>query len=145
MWNIFKLTIKNTRTRSGVFIVNFGHICNIFLVFLLLNLNLYLFVCEWWQCFFANLHCVVSPSLYYHSLSWFQVKVCFFCCKPFKRQSHKMVKHTQTIRRLLPTNCLIVFDDFVGLALKVLKFCLIFEDSSGVSTLKVLKVCFEFY
>ena len=31
-----------------------------------------------------------------------------------------MVKHTQTIRRLLPTNCLSVFDHFVGLALKVL-------------------------
>ena len=29
-----------------------------------------------------------------------------------------MVKHTQTIRRLLPTNCLSVFDYFVGLALK---------------------------
>ena len=29
-----------------------------------------------------------------------------------------MVKHTQTIRRLLPTNCLSVFDRFVGLALK---------------------------
>ena len=28
---------------------------------------------------------------------------------------------TQTIRRPLPTNCLIVFDHFVGLALKVLK------------------------
>ena len=28
------------------------------------------------------------------------------------------VKHTQTIRRLLPTNCLSVFDHFVGLALK---------------------------
>ena len=27
-----------------------------------------------------------------------------------------MVKYTQTIRRLLPTNCLSVFDDFVGLA-----------------------------
>ena len=27
-----------------------------------------------------------------------------------------MVKHTQTIRRLLRTNCLSVFDDFVGLA-----------------------------
>ena len=25
--------------------------------------------------------------------------------KTFKSQSHKMVKHTQTIRRLLPTNC----------------------------------------
>ena len=31
----------------------------------------------------------------------------------------KMVKHTQTIRRLLPTNSLSVFDHFVGLALKV--------------------------
>ena len=29
-----------------------------------------------------------------------------------------MVKRTQTIRRLLPTNCLSVFDHFVGLALK---------------------------
>ena len=29
-----------------------------------------------------------------------------------------MVKHTQTIRRLLPTNCFSVFDHFVGLALK---------------------------
>ena len=29
-----------------------------------------------------------------------------------------MVKHTQTIRRLLPTNCLNVFNHFVGLALK---------------------------
>ena len=29
-----------------------------------------------------------------------------------------MVKHTQTIRRQLPTNCLSVFDRFVGLTLK---------------------------
>ena len=29
-----------------------------------------------------------------------------------------MVKHTQTIRRLLPTNCLSVLDHFVELALK---------------------------
>ena len=29
-----------------------------------------------------------------------------------------MVKHTQTIRWLLPTNCLILFDHFVGLVLK---------------------------
>ena len=28
--------------------------------------------------------------------------------------------HTQTIRQLLPTNCLRVFDHFVGLALKEL-------------------------
>ena len=32
-----------------------------------------------------------------------------------------MVKHTQTIRGQQPTNCLSVFDHFVGLALKVLK------------------------
>ena len=38
----------------------------------------------------------------------------------FKRQPHKMVKHTQTICRLLPTNCLSVFDHFVGLTLKEL-------------------------
>ena len=35
-----------------------------------------------------------------------------------KRQLHKMVKHTQAIRRLLPKNCLIVFGHFVGLELK---------------------------
>ena len=36
----------------------------------------------------------------------------------FKPQPHKMVKHTQTIRPQQPTNCLGVFDDFLGLALK---------------------------
>ena len=33
-----------------------------------------------------------------------------------------MVKHTQTIRQLLPMNCLSLFDHFVGLALKGLTF-----------------------
>ena len=33
-----------------------------------------------------------------------------------------MVKHTQTIRRLLPMNCLSVFDHVVGLAFKRLSF-----------------------
>ena len=37
---------------------------------------------------------------------------------PFKRQPHKVVKHIQTIRRQKPTNCLSVFDHFVGLAFK---------------------------
>ena len=32
-----------------------------------------------------------------------------------------MVKHTQTVRRQQPTNRLIVFDHFVGLALKWLR------------------------
>ena len=34
--------------------------------------------------------------------------------------THKMVKHTQAIRQLLPTNCLGMFNHFVGLALKEL-------------------------
>ena len=42
--------------------------------------------------------------------------------QPFKRQPHKIVKHTQTICRLLPTNCLSVFDHIVGLALKRLMY-----------------------
>ena len=39
---------------------------------------------------------------------------------PFKRQLHKMVKHTQTICGLLPmpTNYLSLFDHFVGLVIK---------------------------
>ena len=36
----------------------------------------------------------------------------------FKRQPHKMIKHTQAIRQLLPTNFFSVFDYFVGLVLK---------------------------
>ena len=35
-----------------------------------------------------------------------------------KRQPYKMVKHTQTIRRLFPTNCLSVIDHLLGLVLK---------------------------
>ena len=37
-----------------------------------------------------------------------------------------MVKHTQTIRWQQPTNCLIVFDHFVGLVLKELKISCFF-------------------
>ena len=42
--------------------------------------------------------------------------------EPFKRQPHKMVKHTKTIRRLLP-RIVSAFDHFVGLPLKWLKNC----------------------
>ena len=40
-----------------------------------------------------------------------------FCKKiwPLKRQLHKVVEHTQTIRGQQPTDCLSVFDQFVGL------------------------------
>ena len=39
----------------------------------------------------------------------------------FKRQPHKIVKPTQTIRRHQPTNCLSVCDNFVGLKFKELR------------------------
>ena len=42
------------------------------------------------------------------------VLIVFF--QPFKFQPRKMVKHTQAICRLLPTNSLSVFDHFVGLS-----------------------------
>ena len=41
-----------------------------------------------------------------------------------------MVKHTQTICRLLPTNCLCAFDHFLGLAFKRLSHV---EDDSSVT------------
>ena len=40
---------------------------------------------------------------------------------PFKRQPHKMVKQTKIIYRLMPMDCLSVFDYFVGLELKGLR------------------------
>ena len=55
----------------------------------------------------------------------------------FKRQPHKMVKHTQTIRRLLPY-CLSVFDHFVGLTLKI--FPLLHERLNPI----IFTVCFNF-
>ena len=64
---MFKVNNKETRTthwhHSGVFIVNFEHISNLFLVFLLLTLNIYwevvtnLFVLdvEKWPIYFEKL------------------------------------------------------------------------------------------
>ena len=49
---------------------------------------------------------------------------------PFNHQIYKMVKYTQTTRLLLLTNCLNVFDRFVGLALKGLKSINFFIDIS---------------
>ena len=48
-----------------------------------------------------------------------------------KRQPHKMVKHTQPVRWLLPTNCLSVFDHFMGLALKGLSTSIYFLNPSA--------------
>ena len=39
----------------------------------------------------------------------------------FQHQPHRVVKYAQTICRMLPTNCLSVFDHFMGLALKGFK------------------------
>ena len=44
----------------------------------------------------------------------------------FKRRPLKIVKHTQTIRRQQPTNCLSVFDHFLGLMLEGL-ICSFFD------------------
>ena len=70
--------------RSVVFMTNFEQISHVVLVFLVfLLLNLNKQMPTW---------LVMS--------------------QPFKRQSHKMVKHTQTIRRLLLTISLSVFNHF---------------------------------
>ena len=64
---------------------------------------------------------IFTKEIYHKCLTGFQ---------PFKRQPHKMVKHTHRqntsakhigkTHRQKPTNCLSVFDHFVGLALKSL-------------------------
>ena len=43
---------------------------------------------------------------------------CFSYFIFFKRQPNKIIKHTKTIRQLLPTDCSSVFDHFVRLSLK---------------------------
>ena len=54
-----------------------------------------------------------------HFLKKSLIKNLFFLqCLNLSALTPQMVKHTQTIRRLLPTNRLSVFDHFVGLALK---------------------------
>ena len=52
-----------------------------------------------------------------------------------------MVKHTYTIRRVLPTNCLSVFDHVMGLALKGLRDILSNMSMSNMSN-KYLQFAF---
>ena len=81
-----------------------------------------------------------------HSFYWFiytSKRFSYFGLNPLsKRQFHRMVKHTQTIRRQfvgnLPTNCLSVSGKFVGLALKGL------TKLKVISTKKTLFVIFLF-
>ena len=63
-----------------------------------------------------------------------------------------MVKHTQTIRRQEPTNCLSVFDFFVGLALKgfnnfkeSLRFLKAFADLSTSTLRNILLIKTKIY
>ena len=64
--------------------------------------------------------------------------------QPFKCQIDKMVKHTQTIRRQQPTNCLSMFDHFVGLVVKGLKM-LIAQERSSRKFLKNNLECLSFW
>ena len=60
-----------------------------------------------------------------YCLIWTLKNVCIIrqqLSQLFKRQPHKMVKHTQTIHRQKPTNCLSMFDNFVGLPFKGLNW-----------------------
>ena len=66
---------------------------------------------------------------------------CFIglCLSTFKRQSHKMVKHSQAVRRQFATNCLSAFDHFVKLALKRVIKLDVLADPSYTNQLAVLK------
>ena len=74
-------------------------------------------------------HKIISKILFwifvwYHRLEFGKVYWSYqFPPSPFERQPHEMVKHTQTIPRQQPTNCLNVFDHFVRLVLKGLTRC----------------------
>ena len=66
---------------------------------------------------------------YLHRTAWIEVAGSHHG-QPFNRQPHKIVRHIKQFvwsiklsnTRKLPTNCLSVFDHFVGLALKGLNF-----------------------
>ena len=70
------------------------------------------FVCNW---LFGRLCLTTSAGPFYYNCNWYKYKT--MSSQRFKHQTHKMVKHTQKICRLFSTNCLIVFDHFVRLAL----------------------------
>ena len=55
-----------------------------------------------------------------------------------------MAKHTQTIRQLLSTNCLSVFDHFVGLALKGLNDILQKQTAFTGKTSSEISLCSKF-
>ena len=56
-----------------------------------------------------------------------------------------MVKHTQTIRRFLPTSFLSVFDHFVGLARKGLNTCALKGEPSLINLPSLWKLVFSLF
>ena len=66
------------------------------------------------------LNLIQGTGIFYPQDVWYRKQ-----CWPVKHQPYKMVK--QTIRRLLPTNCVSVFDHSCGLVLKVLSVNFIFS------------------
>ena len=60
----------------------------------------------------------VSPCQFWKLICIDGIIIVMLDRSPLSSNPTKMVKHTQTIRRLLPTNSLSVFNHFVGLALK---------------------------
>ena len=56
-----------------------------------------------------------------------------------------MVKHTQTIRRRNPTNCLSMFDHFLGLAVKGLKKGIAYSQALCVKRISSINSEFEAY
>ena len=79
----------------------------------------------------------------------------FLSRKSLTLELHKMVKHPQTIPRLLATDCLSAFDHFVGLALKGLTLsCMMLKNGRtylkdfSVITMcssKLFKICYAFF
>ena len=74
----------------------------------------------------------------------------FLSRKSLTLEPHKMVKHPQTIPRLLATDCLSAFNHFVGLTLS----CMMLEngrtylkDFSVITTCssKLFKICYAFF
>ena len=57
-----------------------------------------------------NKPCDLSDRLYLVDTKIYSFVTWILVSKPLKRQPHKMVKHTQIIRRQQPTNYLSVFD-----------------------------------
>ena len=80
------------------------------------------FASESLELYFTGFYAAEAEKSLNICLKWINGSLFVFRSEPFKCQPHETVKHTQTIRWMLPTNCLSVFDHFVELALKGLNY-----------------------